>query len=168
MPALSRGKPFRVTRLKIIFTIHIYIHYQNPKKKIKKKSTIGDHTPKTICFLFKYSSSLIIPVSCEVVIFPAIRAESPKTIVSPKVPGPRIPLAYRMEEGKREVRQSDVESRMTPMMTDRKTWQAIALGSATVGGPRRRRSSSGKLVAIVRTVLTMAMPMVALRSRELS
>ena len=120
---LSRDEPFRVTRLKIIFTIHIYIHYQNPKKKIKKKkkSTIGDHTPKTICFLFKYSSSLIIPVSCEAVIFPAIRAESPKTIVSPKVPGPRIPLAYRMEEGKREVRKSDVESRMTPMMTDRKT-----------------------------------------------
>ena len=53
------------------------------------------------------------------------------------------------------------------MMTDRKTWQAIALGSATVGGPRRRRSSSGKLVAIVRTVLTMAMPMVALTSGEL-
>ena len=72
-----------------------------------------------------------------------------------------------MEEGKREVRRSDVESRMTPMMTDRKTWQAIALGSATVGGPRRRRSSSGKLVAIVRTVLTMGMPMVALASKEL-
>ena len=54
------------------------------------------------------------------------------------------------------------------MMTDRKTWQAIALGSATVGGPRRRRSSSGKLVAIVRTVLTMAMPMVALTSAGLS
>ena len=53
------------------------------------------------------------------------------------------------------------------MMTDQKTWQAIALGRAAVGGPRRR-SSSGKLVAIVRTVLTMAMPMVALASGELS
>ena len=105
--------------------------------------------------------------SCEAVIFPVIRAKSPKTIVSPKVPGPRIPLTYRMEEGKREVWQSDVESRMTPMMTDQKTWQAIALGRAAVGGPRRR-SSSGKLVAIVRTVLTMAMPMVALTSGELS
>ena len=54
------------------------------------------------------------------------------------------------------------------MMMDRKTWQAIALGRAAVGGPRRRRSSSGKLVAIVGTVLTMAMPMVALASGELS